>query len=273
MQDTINRYTKNLPEYVSNLKPLTDDEVELLKKDKSVVLHSPIPDGAERDMVRPDSGDAWEIPWIDFMETQHMRMRNMYPVEYMAKYNPREGASGEIPEPFYGLLMNMTMDEMARSVEMDNPMYYGSILMAYVMNHKDTELKEEKITEAGFPFLNLVPDVNETITDYQKKYLRITFRDKWANWAIRPEEHLRNMGYDPELSCLYEAPNHPENGVGHVAASMGIYTGLLESFHMTQEVKDTIFDACYAVGGLRTVAGVHTWLSATDTIDLLGIKY
>lgn len=303
-----NTFKKHVPEWVDTTKPLDFETYDKFWDEPNLKLHLPkrkfTQQHADSDIIRPNDGDAWDENWADFMETQADRMNDVWNPKMLAKYNPRKGATGEMTPiieevaqtgGYFDIGMNTSFaqaimyldqlklkpleaskgwaDRLCLTVQMDNPMMYAAHMLGWMLRQEGVTLKEKYLTVPGDPFLNLVVDVNENITDKQKTFFNKTFANKYANWAIRPEEHMQvNLGIPAHKFCLYECPPHPQDGIGHEASAAAPYQVLIDMFDMPQWVKEIIYDTAFQISWLRVRAGVHDPVSAGRTMTKLGVK-
>jgi len=179
----------------------------------------------------------------------------------MPRYLPKcleiEGLSFDDPEG------------MADIVHMDDPLDFALALKKALTNPKYGGTANIKGHHNKWKqFIETVIDVNETITDYQKRYIRKVFETKYYFGLIRPEE-AAPIG--PILTAYEEGcPTHPAIGQGHIALSQASVRALDKELELKEEqVHDALY-ASYLWGFFRVMAGVHYGIDAIISILAVG---
>lgn len=291
------RFEANLPSYIDNTKPLTEQEYRQALADPDNKLHLPLlevgeeyPTLVEREnVIRPDT-DIFEASFEDFMELQIIRERNDWDglIEIANKWSlygevsyeslviaddGTKGILGQYKEDYLqGFAENDTLNGFAHSVRMrDLPKYFDSIL-TWVRAQEGVILKEEFKT-AGDTFLDHEPSVFETVGKYLKQYLKVIFWDKYTHFGIRCNEHImNNLKRNPERYCAYPFDFHPEEKFGHFALFAAIGDGIRHHYDLPQEVNQKLYEGEYMATFKRILAGVHFPSSIQGHNEVLGRK-
>jgi len=162
--------------------------------------------------------------------------------------------------------------DLAQIVHMDDPLDLPLSMKKVLTNPRyggDANIKNW--TSQYKQFLETVVDVNETITDYQKRYGHRIFEVKYALGIGRPEEVLDGLFSPSELTAYPEGcPNHPSIGQGHLALSQAGILALHKSYDLTEEqIKDMLYTS-YLWGQFRCLAGVHYGIDAVISALAVG---
>lgn len=158
---------------------------------------------------------------------------------------------------------------LAKIVHMDDPLDFPLSLKKTLTNPMYGGTANIKGPKKPYKrFLETVVDVNETITDFQKRYGHKVFEVKSFFGLIRPEEKT-DLG--PILTEYLEGcPCHGSIGQGHIALSQSGLKALNNDLELSEEqVMDGLY-ASYLWGQFRCLAGVHFGIDAILSILLVG---
>ena len=181
----------------------------------------------------------------------------------MPKYLPKafemNGLSFDNPQGCADIVhMDDPLDlPLSQKKALTNPKYGGTanIKKGYTKKYKQ--------------FLETVVNINETITDFQKRYGKKVFENKAFNGGRRPEE------IEPELGALMTAyeegsPCHGENGHGHGAFAQAGFKGINNDLKLNvDQIKNGLWET-FAWAIFRSFAGVHHGMSVITSIILVG---
>lgn len=259
-------FNKNLEQ--EQLKyPVTEDQLASLVGCKAV---NPMV-GKSHGLKIPDSFNKGEATQ-EILKVRLEVSKGIYPKWFMEKYWPYN-----FPMPDYlpeGLKINNLSFEnpqgLADIVHMDDPLDLPVSLKKVFTNPRYGGSANIKNKHGKWKqFLETVVDLNETITDYQKRYGWKVFETKWYFGLTRPEEVLSGLG---PLVTAYEegCPNHPSIGQGHMALAQSGFLALYKSLELSRaQLEDGLYTT-YLWGQFRCLAGVHYGIDAILSILLVG---
>ena len=199
-------------------------------------------------------------------------LNDIYPREFLEKYWPYNFKMPDyLPKAFE--IEGLSFDDpkgLADVVHMDDPLDFPLAQKKVISNPKYGGYANIKNKEPRYiNFLETVVDVNETITDFQKRYGHRVFELKYYLGVARPEEVLDFLGV--KLTAYPEGcPNHPAIGQGHLALSQAGILALHKEFDLDEDqIKDMLY-ASYLWGQFRCLAGVHYAIDGILSILLVG---
>lgn len=233
------------------------------------------------DIVNPKVGKNYglKIPdWFDIEEAgkEILKVRlevlnGTYPEWFMKKYWPYDfEMPTHLPKAFeINGLSFADPQGLADVVHMDDPLDFPLSLKKVFTNPKyGGNANIKKWTPKYKQFLETVVDVNETITDYQKRFGHKIFETKWYFGLTRPEEVT---GLGAILTAYDEGcPTHASIGQGHEALSQAGLLALHRSLDLSPEQIQEGLYASYLWGQFRCLAGVHFGIDAILSILLVG---
>lgn len=278
------RFQLHVPDYIDTSKPLTEIEYRKAKADPNNKLHLPyLKDGEEypnlverQGIIRPND-DLFEDAFMDFMEIQIIRERDNWHsfLEIANKWNPYKNdlnPNNAIINQYSNNFLSGdgSLDNFAESVRMRDYWKYADVMLSWVQAQDGVKLKTQ-MQAAGNTFLDQDPSLAETIGDYVKSYLISIFWNKFTDWGIRPEEHIKNnLNRDPERWLSYGCPPHPEEKWGHWALFAAIGDGIRYHYDLPQPVNRELYEAEYLGSFFRILAGVHIPSSIKGHNEVLG---
>ena len=158
---------------------------------------------------------------------------------------------------------------LADIVHMDDPLDFPLSLKKVFTNPKyGGKANVKKHTNKYKQFIETVVDVNETITDYQKKFIRKCFETKWYFGTPRMEE-VTEFG---PLATAYKfgSPTHCSIIQGHETLSQAGFLALHHSLDLSPSQIEEGLYASYLWGQFRCLAGVHYGIDGIMSILLVG---
>lgn len=248
--------------------PITQEQINGLKN--SNLVNPKV--GKNHGLKIPDDFNQEESA-KEILKVRMEVQKGIFPWWFMEKYWPY---NFDMPDywPKAFAINQLSFDDpqgCANIVHMDDPLDLPLSQKSCLTNPKfggSANIKKGHTTKYK-QFLETVVDVNETITDFQKRYAHKVFEVKSYFGLGRPEEVISELG---ALMTAYDegCPCHGSIGQGHEALAQAGFKALNHELALSEnQVMNGLYE-CYLWGQFRCLAGVHYGIDAILSIILVG---